>query len=58
MLLLVCFVARILHGGVIIKTKQLLLTGPTVLIAFVHLWELSKPPGFLFENFALLSVQL
>lgn len=38
----VCYAARILHGGVIIETKQLLLTGLTVLIAFVHLWELSK----------------
>lgn len=38
----VSYVARILHGGVIIETKQLLLTGLTVLIAFVHLWELSK----------------
>lgn len=38
----VCYVAKILDGGVIIETKQLLLTGLTVLIAFVHLWELSK----------------
>lgn len=38
----VCYAARILHGGVIIETKQLLLTGLTVFIAFAHLWELSR----------------